>query len=220
MGKTPVIKTMTSEMMRNLYGNLFCNMLWHCPGDPRFHYRVHLPDGYYEEINPSYKLMVMIHGTGCGLETYFQAAEKFADQNHVALLAPVFPGGQFVNRFLLAYPKKLKAVSISAPGRPTFVDAGSPYPQGTGDFEHYFGRELKLEAIRHVPVQMMVGERDRKFIGESSYGSNRVERLKSLKQNFEKHGIHTILNIIPEIEHLDGDTDRITACTCFFKQFL
>lgn len=261
-----------SETQKNLYGNLFLNMLWHCPEDPRFHYRVHLPDDYFEEARPSYKLMVIIHGTGCGLEEYFQAAAEFAYRNHVALLAPVFPGGlfvkkdlnsfkmlssdgirydllllsmiedmvrtypgidadgfflfghsaggQFVNRFLLAHPERLRAVSISAPGYPTFIDERVPYPEGTGGFSHYFGKRLELERVKDVPVQMMVGEQDCKFLGETSYGANRVERLMSLKQNFENNGIQSILNVIPNIGHLDGDRERIAACTSFFEQFL
>ena len=163
---------LTPQMKKNLFGNAYLNMLWHCPSDPRFHYWVHLPDCYYEEENPSYQLLVIIHGTGCEIESYLRAAKGLADQNHVALLAPMFPGGlidredfnsykllscdgvrydqillsmiddmkkrypgvqadrffmfghsgggQFTNRFLFAHPERLKAVSIGAPGRPTF----------------------------------------------------------------------------------------------------
>ena len=84
---------LTPEMKKNLFGNAYLNMLWHCPSDPRFHYWVHLPDCYYEEENPSYQLLVIIHGTGCEIESYLRAAKGLADQNHVALLAPMFPGG-------------------------------------------------------------------------------------------------------------------------------
>ena len=84
---------LTPEMRKNLFGNAYLNMLWHCPSDPRFHYWVHLPDYYYDEEDPDYQLMVIIHGTGCAVETYLKEARAWADQNHVALLAPVFPGG-------------------------------------------------------------------------------------------------------------------------------
>lgn len=84
---------LTQEMKKNLFGNAYLNMLWHCPSDPRFSYRVHLPDEYYDEENPHYRLMVIIHGTGCEIEEYVRQAKAWADENKVALMAPMFPGG-------------------------------------------------------------------------------------------------------------------------------
>ena len=169
-------------------------MLWHCPSDPRFHYWVHLPDCYYDEPDPHYQLLVIIHGTGCEIEEYIRSARTLADKQHVAILAPVFPGGlidhddfnsykllscdgirydqillsmiedmkkrypgletdrfflfghsgggQFVNRFLFVHPERLKAVSIGAPGRPTFLNSNEDYFWGIRDFKVYFDKDL------------------------------------------------------------------------------
>lgn len=38
------------------------------------------------------------------------------------------------------------------------------------DFEQQFDKALDLEAVKKVPVQMIVGELDTKFIGDSPYG--------------------------------------------------
>ena len=91
--KTSLSADLTQEMKKNLFGNAYLNMLWHCPSDPRFHYWVHLPDCYYDEPDPHYQLLVIIHGTGCGIEEYIRSARTLADKQHVAILAPVFPGG-------------------------------------------------------------------------------------------------------------------------------
>lgn len=268
----PLAANLTLEQQKNLFGNAYLNMLWHCPTDPRFHYWVHLPDCYYDEKEPHYKLLVLIHGTGCAIEEYIKQAKELADLSHTAILAPVFPGGllirddfnsykllscdgirydqllldmvedmgkrypgvktdkfflfghsgggQFTNRFLFAHPDRLIAASIGAPGRPTFLNPNEDYFWGTRDFKNYFGHDVDLEAIRKVPVLISVGENDNKFIGDSPYGDNRVDRMKSLKKNFEEHGIQTELTILPGFAHEGGEKERVQAAQRFFEKFL
>lgn len=263
---------LTSEMRKNLYGNAYLNMLWHCPSDPRFHYWVHLPNFYYEEESPNYQLMVLIHGTGCAIESYLREAREWADRNRVALLAPMFPGGlidrddfnsykllscdgirydmillsmiedmeerysgvfvdkfflfghsgggQFANRFLYIHPERLKAVSIGAPGRPTFLNPAEPYFWGVKDFRDYFDKDPELASIQEVPVQITVGENDTKFIGESDYGTNRVERMISLKKNFEDNQMAVELEILPGLGHGRGEKERVQAAQGFFEKYL
>ena len=45
--QNPLATNLTLEQQKNLFGNAYLNMLWHCPTDLRFHYWVHLPDYYY-----------------------------------------------------------------------------------------------------------------------------------------------------------------------------
>lgn len=89
----PLAANLTMEQYKNLFGNAYLNMLWHNPKDQRFSYWVHLPDKYYDEKDPHYKLLVIIHGTGCAVEEYVKQAKELADQDNVAVLAPLFPGG-------------------------------------------------------------------------------------------------------------------------------
>lgn len=273
MGKEHALDSnLTTEMKKNLFGNAYLNMLWHCSSDPRFHYWVHLPDCYYDEEDPSYQLMILVHGTGCAIEDYINAAKAWADRNHVALLAPMFPGGlferddfnsykllscdgvrydlvllamieemknrypgvavdkffmfghsgggQFVNRFLYVHPERLKAVSIGAPGRPTFLNPEEDYFWGTRDFKNYFDKDIDFEAVKHVPVQITVGEFDTKFIGESPYGTNRVMRMQSLKKNLESFGVTVEFELLPGLEHGDGEKVRVETAQGFFSAFL
>lgn len=261
-------QNLTPEMRKNLFGNAYLNMLWHCPEAPSFPYWVHVPDSYNEEEDSSYQLMVVIHGTGCEVEAYVNEAKELADANHMAVLAPLFPsgiverddfnsykllndrgtrydlalfamiedmkkryprvegerfflfghsgGGQFTNRFLLAYPERLKAACIGAPGRPTFINPDEDYFWGVRDFKDYFGKDVDLEAVKKVPVQIVVGERDTEFIGDSPYGTCRMERMKSLKKNFEDYGLSVDLKILPGIAHIGGEKERIQTAQRFF----
>lgn len=130
-------------------------------------------------------------------------------------------GGQFVNRFYLVHPNRLKAVSIGAPGRPTFINFDEDYFWGVKNFKKIFDKELDMEAVRKVPVQITVGELDTKFIGDSPYGTCRVERMKSLKKNFEENGVKTVeIEILPGLAHEDGDKERVEAAQKFFEEFL
>ena len=46
--ENPLASNLTLEQQKNLFGNAYLNMLWHCPTDQRFPYWVHLPDCYYD----------------------------------------------------------------------------------------------------------------------------------------------------------------------------
>ena len=209
--KTSLSADLTQEMKKNLFGNAYLNMLWHCPSDPRFHYWVHLPDCYYDEPDPHYQLLVIIHGTGCEIEEYIRSARTLADKQHVAIL---------VNRFLFVHPERLKAVSIGAPGRPTFLNSNEDYFWGIRDFKVYFDKDPDLEKICKIPVQITVGERDTAFIGDSPYGSNRLERMKSLKANLEANGLSVCLEILSGLEHGGGEDIRINTAQEFFERYL
>ena len=92
------------------------------------------------------------------------------------------------------HPERLKAVSIGAPGRPTFLNSNEDYFWGIRDFKVYFDKDPDLEKICKIPVQITVGERDTAFIGDSPYGSNRLEhgggediRINTAQEFFERY---------------------------------
>ena len=123
-----------------------------------------------------------------------------------------------MNRFLLAHPERLQAVSIGAPGRPTFINPDEDYFWGTRDFKKYFGHDVNTEELKKIPVLITVGEKDTKYIGESVYGNNRVERMKSLKKNLEENGVKVELQIIPGFAHEGGEKERVQAAQKFFEK--
>lgn len=251
------------------------NMLWYCKADPRFQYWVRVPQCYMDdERREGYKLIVLIHGTGCETEQYMQAAMPFLEEAHAILMAPVFAsglfelrdynsfkllacdgirydelllqmidelklryegietdqfcicghsgGGQFTNRFLLSHPERLKAACISAPGRPTYLDFNLDYFWGVRDFIKHFGHEPKLDEIRKVPVLMVVGSEDRKFVGESPYGTTRFERIHNLKKNFEENGIQVTLHVMEGADHgsIVNRSKRMNLFCDFFRDKL
>lgn len=247
-------------------------MLWHCQSDPRFHYQIYIPPFYNSEEAAEYKLVVIVHGTGRDNTEYWNEAKKFANEKHVALLAPVFPaglfetfdlnsyrllncggirydlillnmidemerrfprirtdkffmfgfsgGGQFTNRFLFVHPERLAAVSIGAPGRPTYLNFKENYFWGVKDFREQFDKELNISAVAKVPVELMVGDQDTLFIGESSYGTTRVERMRNLKDNFEQQGIYVELDLLPGLNHVSGRSVKIQTALRFFEKYL
>ena len=125
-------------------------------------------------------------------------------------------GGQFVHRFFYLYPERLSAVSIGAPGVVTLPDPDKPWWRGTGDMKAIFGREPDLAAMREVAVQMVVGAADletweithkpggRNWMPDANHaGTNRPERLASLRDNFAAHGIAARFDLVPNTPH-DG----------------
>ena len=119
-----------------------------------------------------------------------------------------------------AYIVIIMATVIGAPGRPTFLNPDEDYFWGIRDFKDYFGYDVDLEAVKKVPVLISVGELDNKFIGDSPYGDNRVARMKSLQKNFQEHGVHTELTILPGFAHEAGEKERVQAAQKFFIQYL
>jgi poly(3-hydroxybutyrate) depolymerase len=70
-------------------------------------------------------------------------------------------GGQFAHRFLYLYPERMRAVSVGAPGRATVLDRTRRWPVGIAGVEDLFdGRQVKVEDIRGVRIQLVVGTED------------------------------------------------------------
>lgn len=115
-------------------------------------------------------------------------------------------GGQFVHRFAYLHARRLSALSIGAPGRVTRINPAVSWWPGTADLRERFGVDLDLEALRAVPVQMIVGADDVETweIAEPDVdagGDTRIERLTSLRDNFERHGIGVRLDVVPGLAH-------------------
>lgn len=100
------------------------------------------------------------------------------DADHV-LLHGFSAGGQFVHRFMYLYPERLSRVSIGGPGKVTFLDGDTEWPAGTGGMSAIFSRSVDLEALRRLPVQIVVGDADIK-IHNPAGSLNRVELNRAL----------------------------------------
>lgn len=122
-------------------------------------------------------------------------------------------GGQFVHRFFYLHPDRLLGVSIGAPGNITDLNTSTPWYVGLGDYEEKFGVSLPLEQMRRVPVYMVVGsddletwminDKDAPFWidGLEKTGNTRVERLRTLRDSFEREGITVRYEEVPGLGH-------------------
>lgn len=123
-------------------------------------------------------------------------------------------GGQFANRFAYLHPEKLWAVSIGAPGSVTLLDVNRDWWVGLRGFEQQFGKVFDLDALRRVPVHMVVGKADLEtweithreggrhhMPGANDAGATRPERLRSLKASFDAQGISVALDELDNVPH-------------------
>ena len=123
-------------------------------------------------------------------------------------------GGHFAHRFLYLHPERLSAVSIGAPGVVTLLDRERDFWVGVRNFESVFGKPLDLEAMRGVPVHMVVGGNDTEtweitlrpgigwwMDGADLAGGDRQNRLRLLKASFEAAGIAVRHDTVPGTAH-------------------
>jgi len=105
-------------------------------------------------------------------------------------------------------------VTIGAPGNVTLVDDNRDWWVGTRNLRDEFGVGLDLTEMRKVRVQMIVGAEDTEtweitikpgdaawMEGANDAGRTRIDRLATLKANYEKHGIAVRHDVIPGLGH-------------------
>ena len=144
------------------------------------------------------------------------------------LLSGYSGGGQFAHRFLYLHPDRLLGVSIGAPGAITRIDPDRDYWLGTRDWARVFGRPVDTDAMRDVPVQILVGEHDTKELGFGAfnpspeemdrYGRTRLERSELLRTDLERLGLSVERTILPGVGHEGLKT--VEAATGFFTRVL
>jgi len=123
-------------------------------------------------------------------------------------------GGHFAHRFYTLHPAKLWAVAIGAPGSVTLLDPSRDWWVGVRNMRALFGADLDVEAMRKVPVQMIVGRVDLETYeivhhegepyfmpGANDSGSNRPERLARLRDSYREHGIAVRFDVVPDVAH-------------------
>ncbi len=147
------------------------------------------------------------------LDIVAEVGSQFNVDTERFLLHGFSGGGQFTQRFFYLHPDRLRAVSIGAPGRVTLLDGTQDWWLGTRDIEERSGIRVDIERLRKVPVHMVVGALDTETweinnVGDSNWldgadavGRTRIERLESLRRNFEENGIPVEFEIVPDVGH-------------------
>lgn len=138
---------------------------------------------------------------------------KYRIASNKFLLHGFSGGGHFAHRFFYFHPDRLLGVSIGAPGIITYLDTTKPWYVGVGDMEQQFGMSLQLEQMRRVPVQMVIGGEDVDtweinvkdsplwMDGLDAFGQTRLERLRALRDNYEREGISVRYDEVPQVAH-------------------
>ncbi|CAI4217766.1 unnamed protein product [Parascedosporium putredinis] len=142
-------------------------------------------------------------------------------------------GGQFAHRFLYLHPDRLAAVSIGAPGSVTFLDDLQSWPDGISDFKSIFGTDVDMGKVKEVPIQLVVGNRDRVLHGNPAYWRwlermlgdevqeprevNRLDTVKSLHESWDALGIKAELEIIRGVGHNESNADIYDTMTGFWQ---
>lgn len=141
------------------------------------------------------------------------AARYGVDDGRFALFG--FSGGaHFAHRFLYVHPGRLSAVVAAAPGSVTLPVEDYRWWPGLAGFEEIFGKPVDWEALRKVPVHLLVGANDTNpggivqsrdhpnwVDGAAAAGTNRVERLRSLHAALEARGASVSLEELPGVAH-------------------
>lgn len=161
----------------------------------------------------------VVHRTGC-------RADRFCLQGYSG-------GAHFAQRYLLLHPHRLRAVSIGAPGQVTALDADQPWWAGIQDFETRFGQALRIDAMRQVPTQLLVGDEDTDTHAIGPAGASRfwasdterrhadrIARLKMLCRSYEAAGLQPVFETMPGIRHIDGTPPAIARAQAFFERYL
>ncbi|WP_420241207.1 hypothetical protein [Roseiterribacter gracilis] len=141
-------------------------------------------------------------------------------------------GGQFVHRFAYLHAHRLHAISVGAPGKVTLLDDDRDWWVGTRDVERRFGRPIDREALRHLHVQLIVGADDTDtdeitvepdsplwMDGANDAGVTRIDRLRTLSDNWKRNGIDNELELAAGVGH-KGTTGIMDAVNRFFDRAL
>ncbi|KAI8583614.1 hypothetical protein K450DRAFT_221990 [Umbelopsis ramanniana AG] len=130
-------------------------------------------------------------------------------------------GGQFVHRLFYLHPERITALFVGAPGAITVISDEHHWWYGTRGMKKAFDLHggLDLNAMKKVPVMMLVGDKDtndmvyskkatEKFLATSSQealdaimGRNRLERMHILYNNWKQAGLNVQLQVIPGLGH-------------------
>lgn len=108
-----IILGMTSVSASTFADDKGWHFSWHDKGayapfqasqiDPRFPYMLYVPRSYDEDGEKEYSLVVWIHGTERGPFRFIESNAKFADENDLILLAPLFPANTHGHKDLENY---------------------------------------------------------------------------------------------------------------------
>lgn len=152
------------------------------------------------------------------LQMVDEIAERYRIDTSRFLLHGFSGGAQYAHRFFYLHPERLMGVSIGAPGMVTLLDDTLPWHRGTGGMDQLFDCRLNRDALKRVPVQLVIGARDTDtweititpesrfwMEGVNDAGRTRLERLQALRQSYEREGIAVQFDTVAGVAHQGYD---------------
>jgi len=132
-------------------------------------------------------------------------------------------GAQFVHRFALLHPHRVRRIGLGAAGWYTWPDPRVSYPRGTGSTAAMPGARFDLAGLLRTPILVWVGDRDRErdpALNTSErvdrvQGGHRVARavnwVRAMRHAGLRLGIRTDirLRLLPGVTHAFVEADRI-----------
>jgi poly(3-hydroxybutyrate) depolymerase len=162
-----------------------------------------------------------------------EAGEQLGFDVGRVLLHGYSGGGQFVHRYLYLHPERVLAAAIGAPGEVTLLDDHAQWWAGIANSLEIFGKDVDKSALKKVPVQLMVGEKDvdvgelveqphSKLWGsdEARRAATRIDRIRVLHRSFESVGATAALEIMPGVSHGSGSRAAMVVAQRFFAAHL
>lgn len=165
------------------------------------------------------------------LDMIEEMRERYRIEGDKVLMYGFSGGGQFTHRFLYMYPEKIRAASIGGPGTVTLLDPERDFWVGVRNYEDMFGKALDIEAMRKIPIHMIIGgddhntweitvkPKDRWWMPDANIaGVDRVDRIVSLKESFERNGVKVRFDVVPGVKH--DDRELMPLVKKFFEDVL
>jgi pimeloyl-ACP methyl ester carboxylesterase len=69
-------------------------------------------------------------------------------------------GAQFVHRFAMLAPSRVRCAVVVSAGWYTYLDADRPFPRGAAASPRSGGQPIDVDAFLQIPMHVLVGERD------------------------------------------------------------
>jgi len=125
-------------------------------------------------------------------------------------------GAQFVHRFAMAHPIRVRRLSLGAAGWYTMPDKDLPYPYGVGDPSGLDAVRLNIAAAARLQTLVLVGEKDDCAEDEElnrskricrSQGDNRRQRAQSWTSAMKAYSsgkgepANTRMVVLPGVDH-------------------
>ncbi|MGI6655830.1 MAG: hypothetical protein ACOX5Z_03190 [Desulfobulbus sp.] len=144
-----------------------------------------------------------------------EVADTFAVDTSRPLMFGYSGGGQFVHRYIMAYPKRVRRAVVAASGWYTLPDFGSRFPYGIGGTGTINGRGFDPADFLKVPVCVVVGDKDirrdpalrKEKRLDTLQGRNRLERgrnwVAAMKRQADLYSVGGTFSFIslPECGH-------------------